>query len=490
MDIVRSIPVPSRLPIAPADVRNFARASTATYFDSVTNTIKTAAINEARFEGGLLVMEEARTNLLPDSENSAGWFNNTPNTPIPGAILGLNGTRLIQGSVAGDSPHRRALAATPAGSIQVASFLVDLSTWVGSGTVAATSLLIDVDGAQYVRTTINPLTGAVSGISTNGGANVSAPFGGSRQISGSIWLIWAGGTFAKAATGGVNTRGYCNPLTNASQIVVAAPQLEIIPPGGALAPTSYIPTLAGLTATRAADSGDKFYAVQDDAPPLKPLALADYQNLITSEHNDKPLYMAVIAALVQGLADIGNKQIEYTADFDLDLAVGVQLDAVGEWVGITRYLPTPLTGVYFSWDATALLGWDSGVWQGPFDPSTGLTTLPDDQYRLVLKAKIAANQWDGTVESAQAIWNLIFAGTGITVIMQDMQDMSIVVAFQGPPLSAVQQALLTGGYFPLKPSGVRIRFYGIPVDTGPLFAWDADSNYLKGWDTGAWVKEL
>ncbi|MGC7970039.1 DUF2612 domain-containing protein, partial [Salmonella enterica] len=69
-------------------------------------------------------------------------------------------------------------------------------------------------------------------------------------------------------------------------------------------------------------------------------------------------------------------------DFDLDQAIGVQLDAVGEWVGISRNITVPLAGVYFSFDIAGL-GFDQGVWKGPFDPDTGLTTLDDDTYRLL-----------------------------------------------------------------------------------------------------------
>jgi len=217
--------------------------------------------------------------------------------------------------------------------------------------------------------------------------------------------------------------------------------------------------------------------------------LDEYLQLVTSEHRDKPLFMAMVEMLVQPLIDIGNQMTELVDDFDLDDAVGVQLDKVGEWIGLSRVLAIPLTGVYFSWDDTVLTGWESGTWKGDFDPSTGLTSLPDDEYRRLLKAKIAANHWDGTMEGAQAIWNLVFAGAQ-TIIVQDNQDMTMTIGFVGPPLTAVQQALLTGGYFPLKPGGVRIRYYAIPVDTGPLFAWDASSPELQGWETGSWAKEV
>jgi hypothetical protein len=215
----------------------------------------------------------------------------------------------------------------------------------------------------------------------------------------------------------------------------------------------------------------------------------DYLALVTSEHAGKPLFAAVVLALTAPSAAQQDQVARMLADFDLDTAVGAQLDAVGEWVGIGRLLTTPLANVYFSWDGPATVGWDSGNWQGPFDPTTGLTSLPDDAYRTLIRAKIAANHWDGTITGAQAVWNQVFSG-GQRIVLQDNQDMTMVVGFVGPPLSAVQQALLTGGYFPFKPEGVRIAYYAVPRADGPLFAWDADSPQLKGWDSGSWVQEI
>lgn len=216
---------------------------------------------------------------------------------------------------------------------------------------------------------------------------------------------------------------------------------------------------------------------------------ADYLKLVTGEHDDKPSFLATLTTLVQGFSDTNNTEGSFPSVFDLDLAVGPQLDSVGLWVGISRLLKTPITGVYFSWDGTTSVGWDSGSWQGPYDPSTGLSSLPDDAYRLLLKTKIAANNWDSTIPGAIAIYAIIFNGKR-TVIIQDNQDMSFTLGFLGPPLSAIELALLTGGYIPLKPSGVRISEFALPSDVGPMFAWETNNTSLAGWDAGQWAIEL
>lgn len=221
---------------------------------------------------------------------------------------------------------------------------------------------------------------------------------------------------------------------------------------------------------------------------MTPRLIDDYLSLVTSEHRLKQKFTDTISLSVALQSHLQGLAASLPEKFDVDHAVGVQLDAVGKWVGASRYVGIPLVGVYFSWDSTVVDGWDAGVWQGPFDPDSGLTTLPDDSYRILIKAKIAANHWDGSIPGAYKVWTTVFPDSYI--IIQDNQDMSMIVGIAGTQLDTVTQALLTGGYIPLKPEGVRVSYYAIATTDGPLFAWDSDSLALAGWDTGSWAVEL
>lgn len=170
--------------------------------------------------------------------------------------------------------------------------------------------------------------------------------------------------------------------------------------------------------------------------------------------------------------------------FDLSTPpVGNQLDIIGQWVGVSRNVTIPIAGVFFSWDGLANVGWDFGIWQSATQPVT-LVTLPDDVYLTLILARIASNNWDGTTEGAYTVWSLIFPN--LHLLIQDNQNMSFLIAIQGAPIDSLTQALLTQGYLPLKPEGVRISGYVVAVDTNPFFAWDAVSPYLDGWDAGSW----
>lgn len=213
----------------------------------------------------------------------------------------------------------------------------------------------------------------------------------------------------------------------------------------------------------------------------------DYLNLITSEHRQKPKYVAMAEFTAEVYVHIQDVLTSMVPKFDVDTAVGDQLDIIGIWVGVSRNVRIPISGVYFSWDGDYTVGWDFGVWQPNLAPST-VTILPDDIYRTLIRAKIASNAWDGTTDGAYAIWDAVFPD--ITILIQDNEDMSYDLAFVGGIIDSLTLALITEGYIPLKPEGVRVNTYFIPVDDGPLFGWDLDTDLVKGWDEGSWAREL
>lgn len=213
--------------------------------------------------------------------------------------------------------------------------------------------------------------------------------------------------------------------------------------------------------------------------------VSDYTGLVTSEHSDKPKFMAMIAAVAQCFVNQQDVLESVIEAFDLDEAEGVQLDTLGEWIGISRNISTPISGVYFSLDA-AILGFDQGVWQGPFDPSSGIVSMDDATYLLILRAKIAANHWDGTIGSAATILDSIF-GSSTYVFIQDNQDMSMTVGLSGNLPSALFVALFGGGYIPLKPEGVLANYVVTSVNGDPCFGFDVENPYISGFDVGAWA---
>lgn len=212
----------------------------------------------------------------------------------------------------------------------------------------------------------------------------------------------------------------------------------------------------------------------------------DYTKRITPEHADSPKFVALVDATTGDIASIRDMESGLVQAFDLDTAIGAQLDAVGEWVGISRKINTPIAGVYFSFD-TAGVGFDQGIWKGPFDPDTGITTLPDDTYRILIRAKIGANRWDGSMAGWKAIIDQVFPPE-TNIFAQDNGDMTMTVVVAGEPPSALFLALLTEGYLTLKPEAIGVAFYFVNSVPGiPAFGFDADTTTVGGFDVGAWT---
>lgn len=186
-----------------------------------------------------------------------------------------------------------------------------------------------------------------------------------------------------------------------------------------------------------------------------------YESLITSEHNQQPKFMATVKNLVQPLANLYDLLMTAYADYDVDWAVGKQLDVVGEWVGVTRFVPFVLVLDYFGFDEGFAYMKTFGEEGLPYigarfmeegEQYSGVSTLEDPEYRLLLKAKIVKNQSRGTYSDVlQALAFLFNIGCSIT----DNGDMTFNI-YIGRPLSTTENSLITNLDILPRPAGVRI----------------------------------
>ena len=213
-----------------------------------------------------------------------------------------------------------------------------------------------------------------------------------------------------------------------------------------------------------------------------------YARLITTEHRVRPKFMEMVSATLQSVVDIQYNVLTMPEAFNFDVAENTQLDTLGLWIGASRQLSTPITGVYFSFDENGV-GFDQGTWSSQYQPTNQFVYLSDDQYRLLLRARIANNNWDGTLPGAYAIWDTVFAGTGYGILIFEPSTMHMSFALTGNIPDAVTLALFTGGYLNIKPAGVMIDSFITPtVADAPYFGFDVQNDSLSGFDEGAWGK--
>ena len=189
--------------------------------------------------------------------------------------------------------------------------------------------------------------------------------------------------------------------------------------------------------------------------PIERLPLGYYLGLLTSQYQNSPKLNAFLAMLLQKFEDISQCQSVLDEAFDLDNAVGAQLDILGVLLGASR-----------------LVG---------FQPSGGVSPLLDDtSYRVYLKARAAMNQWDGTIDGLQGVWTTLFPGGRI--VIDDNQNMTATIFLSGS-FTSIQQDLITNGYIVPRPEGVLYTY----VFGGPHFGCDLNNSYVAGVDVGTLV---
>jgi hypothetical protein len=242
-----------------------------------------------------------------------------------------------------------------------------------------------------------------------------------------------------------------------------------------------------LKATEPTDRAAFVLAPPQQLPcePVWTRPLDYYLDLITSEHNQKPNYIGTVTATIEPLVIDEATIASIPCLFDVDVATGVALDYTGQWIGKSRWIELP--NVFFSWD-TPGLGWDQSNWKGPYDSENALQRLDDYHYRMLLYATIVANHWDGSIPEAYRSWDTVFAGTGIQVVIQDWGNMTMAIGVIGPhSADSVSLSLIMSGAMNLKPEGITLLDYIFQQIPGvPLFAWDAESDSVAGWDQGQW----
>ena len=181
--------------------------------------------------------------------------------------------------------------------------------------------------------------------------------------------------------------------------------------------------------------------------------LAYYLSQPTSEYQVSPNFLAWLTANLQVFQDVYTCAANLLAAFDLGQAVGAQLDTLGQVIELSRTVT--------------------------FEPTGGVSPVLDDEtYRLLLRAAVFKNHWNGKTSSLRTMWNALFPG-GVMLIT-DHQDMSVDFYIAGA-FSSIIQDLIVNGYIIPRPQGV---LYTIVFATLPLLGFDFDNSFISGFDSG------
>jgi hypothetical protein len=191
----------------------------------------------------------------------------------------------------------------------------------------------------------------------------------------------------------------------------------------------------------------------------------EYLLRITSQYQNSTNFLNWLSKPINLLQELVSCAEQLPQAFDLDEAVGAQLDTLGVLIGQSRTLP--------------------------FDPTDGSSSSLDDAtYRTILKLKTMTNYWDGSLGTIYDAWNSLFTEASLRII--DHQNMTADVVITGEMSQIVLDMIYNDMVLP-RPEGVRY-FYGseAPPTTAKWFTLldDPDTEeyteYEDGFDLGYW----
>lgn len=178
-----------------------------------------------------------------------------------------------------------------------------------------------------------------------------------------------------------------------------------------------------------------------------------YLSLLTSQYQAAPNLYAWLSVLLAPTIDLFDCTQQEYRSFDIDLASGTQLDTLGTIIGASRVLP--------------------------FQPSGGASPLlTDSDYKILLRGKIAQNQWNGSIGSLYTLWNQLFPGGSISII--DNQDMTASIILAGTFTSVAKDMILNGLIVP-RPEGVLYNYLFVTL---PVLGFDQVNSNVAGLDLG------
>ena len=162
--------------------------------------------------------------------------------------------------------------------------------------------------------------------------------------------------------------------------------------------------------------------------------IAYYVNLLVLQYRQKPNARAMVATTVTPVL-MDYLPVAVQDAFDLNTAVGKQLDIIGKYCGVTRY---------------------NNTFSGPI-------TLTDSDFLSLIKMAITQNNAGSSLADIQALLNMFFPGDILVFDFQNMRlDYYLTPAIGSAELA---QVFVTSNILP-KPMGVQL---GVTVYSPNVF---------------------
>lgn len=209
---------------------------------------------------------------------------------------------------------------------------------------------------------------------------------------------------------------------------------------------------------------------------------------IATQYTESQRFLAYVRALLESSAELEAVLQKVAEQTDIDLAAGVNLDVIGEIVGVSRIIPDSIAVKFFGFEGQPggdVFGEEGALGIGSrfreeTEPETATSVLADPEYRLLIRAKIVKNHAHGTNEDI--LQGLAYLFNAPRTVVEDLGRMAIGVAI-GRQLTFQEKALVTVLDILPRPAGVRINWRST-FDSAKYFGFDGQPGALSFGEEG------
>lgn len=200
---------------------------------------------------------------------------------------------------------------------------------------------------------------------------------------------------------------------------------------------------------------------------------------VTEQFKNKPIFDKYLQLLLSGKVELQNVIKDTMQLRSIDTATGAQLDTIGEIVGRPRGLVTSDIFYYFGFESAPQADSFSsttdptvgGQWYSLNAPLSVSRAPSDDEYRLIIKAKIIKNRTLARPEDVIAAYKFLFGASQVTIEELNPAEVRIGI---GKILNNVERGLLfdLGGAGTLLPKPAGVSYVYSEFQAGRVFATD------------------
>lgn len=201
------------------------------------------------------------------------------------------------------------------------------------------------------------------------------------------------------------------------------------------------------------------------SPTINHVALG--KSRVALQYQSSPKFLAYITKLLEVTQELETVYQKIPLQLDIDIAEGVNLDIIGEIVGISRIVDKSLALLFLGFEnqpGALSFGEEGnpgigGRFRNENEPEAVTSVLADPEYRTLLKAKIVKNHAKGTNEDILAGLAFLFGSntSNVLIVVEDFGAMAIQIAI-GRQLTYLEKILITELDILPRPAGVRISY--------------------------------